>query len=468
MNAGMIEGGALRVAVIGTGYVGLVSGVCLAEKGHAVTCVDVDAAKVAQINRAEAPIHEDGLRELLQRNVGHRLRATTDLRRAVREADLSIIAVGTPYDGSQIDLSSIEQAAEAIGAALRDKTDYHVVVVKSTVVPGTTDGAVRAALERASGKRAGQDFGLAMSPEFLREGSAVTDFLNPDRIVIGANDARAADRMTELFAPFGDVDRVRTSNKTAEMIKYASNSLLATLISFSNEIGNLCAAVGELDVVEVMHGVHLDRRFSPLLADGRRVVPGFNSYVEAGCGFGGSCFPKDVRSLISHGVAAGVPMQILDAVVAVNERQPRQILRLLEKHFPDLAGLQIAVLGLAFKPGTSDVRESPAIPVISALRSRGATVLAYDPAAQREAARVLGTDRIVYCQGLEEAVQTADAILLITAWGEFRRLPALIAGRAPPPLLVDGRRMFDRRRFARYEGIGLGAAPAATHLGGAS
>jgi len=454
-------GSSLRIAVIGTGYVGLVTGACLAEKGHQVICVDVDATKVDQVNRAEPPIHEDGLRELLQRNVPDRLRATSDLRGAVLDAEISIIAVGTPFNGARIDLSFIQQAAGEIGAALRETSDYHVVVVKSTVVPGTTDGVVRNALERASGKQAGRDFGIGMSPEFLREGSAVADFLNPDRIVIGGQDRRTVDRMAQLFAPFGDVDLVRTSTRTAEMIKYASNSLLATLISFSNEIGNLCAADGDLDVIEVMRGVHLDRRFSPLLADGTRLVPGFNSYVEAGCGFGGSCFPKDVRSLIAHGVEAGVPMRILDAVVAVNEQQPQQILRLLEKHFPDLAGRRVAVLGLAFKPGTSDMRESPAIPVIAALQSRGATVLGYDPVAQQEAARILGSDRIIYCTRLEDAVREVDAVLVITAWEEFHRLPALIAGRNPQPLVVDGRRMLDKHLLARYEGIGLGCAPAA-------
>jgi UDPglucose 6-dehydrogenase len=450
------EASSLRVAVIGAGYVGLVSGACLAEKGHQVTCVDVDAAKVAMINRAEPPIHEHGLRELLQGNVPQRLCATTDLRRAVLDADVSIIAVGTPYDGARIDLSFVRQAASEIGSVLREKPDYHVVIVKSTVVPGTTDEVVGAALEGASGKQAGRDFGLGMSPEFLREGNAVEDFLHPDRIVIGGRDPRTVGRIAELFAPFGNVDLVRTSNRTAEMIKYASNSLLATLISFSNEIGNLCAAVGELDATEVMRGVHLDRRFSPLLADGTRIVPGFTSYLEAGCGFGGSCFPKDVRSLIAHGTEAGVPMRILDAVVSVNERQPQQMLRLLKKHCPDFAGLRVAVLGLAFKPGTADVRESPALPLISALRAGGATVLGYDPVAQQEARSILGTERIVYCRRLEDAVQTADAILLITAWEEFHQLPALIASRTNPPVVVDGRRMLDKHLIARYEGIGLG------------
>jgi UDPglucose 6-dehydrogenase len=445
----------MRVAVVGSGYVGLVSGACLADRGHQVMCVDVDTAKVAQINDAEPPIHEPGLRELLQRNVPSRLEATTDLRQAILGAELSIIAVGTPFDGARIDLSWVVEAARQIGAILRERTDYHVVVVKSTVVPGTTDGVVRATLEAASDKRAGVDFGIGMSPEFLREGNAVEDFLHPDRIVVGAHDERCADVMTQMFAAFGDVDILRTSNKTAEMIKYASNSLLATLISFSNEIGNLCAALGDIDVTEVMRGVHLDRRFSPLLADGTRVVPGFTSYVAAGCGFGGSCFPKDVRALIAHGRQAGVPMRILDAVIAVNEQQPQQILRLLEKQFPALADLQIAVLGLAFKPDTADMRESPAIPVIRALQSRGAAVRAYDPVAHREAASILGNDNIRYCADLEDALRAADAIVVMTAWDEFRALPELLEHRRPQPVVVDGRRMLDKQSFAPYEGIGL-------------
>jgi UDPglucose 6-dehydrogenase len=450
----------MKVAVVGTGYVGLVSGACLADQGHQVTCVDIDAAKVAQINDAVPPIHEAGLLELLQRNVPARLRATTELRQAVLESQLSLIAVGTPFDGTHIDLSFIVQAASEIGAILRDKADYHVVVVKSTVVPGTTDGVVRDALESASGKLAGSDFGIGMNPEFLREGSAVEDFLHPDRIVIGGHDQRALDLMAQLFAGFADIDVVRTSNKTAEMIKYASNGLLATLISFSNEIGNLCAAVGGVDVTEVMQGVHLDRRFSPLLVDGTRVVPGFTSYVAAGCGFGGSCFPKDVRSLIAHGREAGVPMRVLDAVIAVNDRQPQQMLQLLKKHFPNLEGLRIAVLGLAFKPGTADMRESPAIPVIRALQSQGAVVRGYDPVSQQEAERFLGTGNITYCERLQDAVQEVDAVVVMTAWDEFLTLPALLAGTDPQPLIVDGRRILDKRLFARYEGIGLkGAEP---------
>lgn len=444
----------MRVSIVGTGYVGLVSGVCLAELGHEVICVDMDSAKVDRIARGIAPIHERGLDTLLQKNIGRRLEATTDLHGAVTATDLTLIAVGTPFDGEAIDLDQIREASRQIGSALRDKGAYHCVTVKSTVVPGTTDDVVLPILETASGKRAGHDFGVGMNPEFLREGDAIHDFMHPDRIVLGGMDGRTVDVLADLYDVFPNVDTLRTSNKTAEMIKYTSNALLATLISFSNEIGNLCAAVGDIDVVDVMHGVHLDKRFSPILEDGTRLVPASTTYLAAGCGFGGSCFPKDVKALIAHGRQAGSPMQVLDAVIAVNHRQPEQVLRLLDRHFPSLEGVRTAVLGLAFKPGTDDVRESPAIPVIRALQQRGARIGAYDPVAVDEAKAVLPPGDVTYHETLEAAIQDADAVILMTAWEEFRTLPDLLASLEPQPLVVDGRRLLDKRRIARYEGIG--------------
>jgi UDPglucose 6-dehydrogenase len=445
----------MRISVIGTGYVGLVSGVCLAEKGHSVECVDIDAEKIEQIKRGIPPIYEKGLEALLRKNAGTALRASTNLRDAVLASDLSLIAVGTPFDGSEIDLRYIRAVAREIGLALRDKDGYHVVVVKSTVVPGTTDQVVLPILEEASGKLAGADFGVGMNPEFLREGEAVGDFMTPDRIVLGGHDERTLDALTELYAPFQGADVIRTSNKTAEMIKYAANSLLATLISFSNEIGNLCAALGGIDVVDAMEGVHLDKRLSPILADGARLTPAFTTYLAAGCGYGGSCFPKDVKALIAHGRAAGMPMSLLEAVVRVNEGQPREILRLLDKHFSSMVGTRTAVLGLAFKPGTDDMRESPSIPVVRELQARGALVQAYDPAARHEAEKLFSPDNITYSDTLEGALEDAEAVVLMTRWTEFDALPNLIARRTPQPLVVDGRRMLDKRHFLRYEGIGL-------------
>lgn len=445
----------MRVSIVGTGYVGLVTGVCLAQKGHQVICVDVDQEKVAQINQATPPIYERGLEELLKKNINVNLRATTDLYQSVIETDISLIAVGTPFDGSEIDLTYIKEASYQIGKALRDKSTYHVVVVKSTVVPGTTDDIVRPILEEASGKKAGVDFGVGMNPEFLREGEAIQDFMSPDRIVLGGIDDRSIDALEELYSVFDGVDKLRTNPKTAEMIKYTANSLLATMISFSNEIGNLCAALGGIDVVEVMRGVHLDKRLTPIMPNGDRIVPSFTTYLEAGCGFGGSCFPKDVKALIAHGENIGSPMRLLDAVIEVNEQQPQQVLSLLKKHFPSLKGIRIAILGLAFKPGTDDMRESPAIPVVKGLLAQGVEIKAYDPVAKHEAQKLFGDHQIVYCDDLAQALQNVQAVVLLTRWEEFRRIPELLTHLDPQPLLIDGRRMLDKNSIARYDGIGL-------------
>ena len=445
----------MKVSVMGTGYVGLVSGVCLAEKGHDVVCVDIDETKVEKINNGIPPIYEIGLEDLLKKNVGSRLNATTDLHSAVINSDLSLIAVGTPFDGELIDLTYIKTVSRQIGEALRDKDGYHVVVVKSTVVPRTTDDVVLPILESASGKKAGVDFGVGMNPEFLREGEAIDDFMHPDRIVLGGVDDRTHAVLEELYALFKGVDVLRTNNTTAEMIKYTSNSLLATMISFANEIGNLCASIGDIDALDVMKGVHLDKRFSPILEDGTRIVPGFTLYIEAGCGFGGSCFPKDVKALIAHGRRVGEDMQLMDAVIDINRNQPQQMLDRLNKHFSSVKDVTIAVLGLAFKPGTDDMRESPAIPVVNWLQQQGAKIKSYDPVARHEAEEIFGSSGIEYCNEVASAIDGAEVIMLITRWDDFKAIPRLLEGLDKQPLLIDGRRMIDKNSVARYEGIGL-------------
>lgn len=443
----------MKVSVIGTGYVGLVSGVCLAEKGHQVICVDVDQTKVDKINKGIPPIYEAGLEELLQKNIGSTLSATTDLRQAVMNTELSLIAVGTPFDGDEIDLKYIKLVSEQIGTVLKDKDAYHVVVVKSTVVPGTTDGIVLPILERTSGKKAGADFGVGMNPEFLKEGEAIPDFMYPDRIVLGGIDERSTDVLAKLYAMFRGVDQIRTNTKTAEMIKYTANSLLATLISFSNEIGNLCTTVG-VDVVEVMHGVHLDKRFTPILPTGERVFPSSITYLAAGCGFGGSCFPKDVKALIAYGNKMGSSMQLLQSVIDTNTAQPQRMVDLLKADYPDLAGKKVAVLGMAFKPGTDDIRESPAIPVTHTLLAEKAVVTAYDPIARHEAEKVFHK-QVSFYDDLEGAIAGVDAILIMTRWHHFQQLPELLANCEHPPLVVDGRRMLNKTDVLRYAGIGL-------------
>lgn len=445
----------MKISIIGTGYVGLVSGICLAAKGHDVVCVDLDAAKVNRINAGRAPIHEKGLDDLLAKHCGVNFRATTDLRSAVLESEISMIAVGTPFDGDEIDLKFIRAVATQIGAVLKEKDSYHVVLVKSTVVPGTTNEVVLPLVEKASGKSAGVDFGIGMNPEFLREGEAVHDFMNPDRIVLGGFDDRTLDVLEELYQPFENVDQIRTNPRTAEMIKYTANALLATMISFSNEIGNLCAAIPDVDVTGVMRGVHLDKRLSPILPDGSRITPSFTTYIEAGCGFGGSCFPKDVKALIAHGRKLGGGMELLDAVVNVNLAQPQRMLGLLKKHYPDLDGLRIAVLGIAFKPGTDDIRESPALPILEGLLAEKAQVIAFDPVARDEAEKVFGDGRIEFADSVAEAVMDAHAVLLLTRWPEFSQLPEVLANLDRQPLLIDGRRMISRTSVERYEGIGV-------------
>lgn len=443
----------MRISVVGTGYVGLVSGTCFAEVGHDCTCVDVDSAKVEKINKGIAPIHESGLDALLLKHVGRSLRATTDLRHAVLHSDITFVAVGTPFDGERIDLTYVRSAARQIGEALRHKSAYHVVVVKSTVVPGTTDGVVLPELEEASGKRAGADFGVGMNPEFLTEGVAVQDFMQPDRIVLGGIDARTVDVQREVYSGFAMTQVLATNNKTAEMIKYASNSVLATMISFSNEIGNLCSALGGVDVTQVMEGVHLARYFTTTLQDGRRITAPISSFLWAGCGYGGSCLPKDTKALSAHGARHGVPMPLLDAVISINLAQPAQMMALLKRHFPTLNGVKVSLLGLAFKEDTDDVRESPAITLAHELVAAGAVVRGYDPVAM-EAARSALPPEIELVDSLEAAVDSSQALLLVTRWAEFQRLPALLASRPPAPVLIDGRRALSPTSVPRYEGIG--------------
>jgi UDPglucose 6-dehydrogenase len=443
----------MKVSIAGTGYVGLVSGVCLAHYGHDVTCIDIDPTKVESINSGVSPIYEPGLDDLLAANVGVRLSGTTDLRKAVESTDITLIAVGTPFDGEHIDLRYVVQVATEIGEVLRDKVGYHTVVGKSTVVPGTTEGPVREALEAASGKRAGVDFGLGMNPEFLKEGEAIEDFMQPDRIVLGGVDDRSIDALAELYAPFQGVDVIRTSPRTAEMIKYTANSLLATMISYSNEIANLCTAVG-VDVADAFAGVHLDKRLSPILGDGTRITPSIATYLWPGCGFGGSCFPKDVKALIAYGEDNGSPMPMLRSVVDINNVQPKRMIDLLTRHYPDLTGRPITVLGVAFKPGTDDIRESPGIAIVQQLAERGALVTVHDPVAESAARKVL-PDSVRFADEVPDAIAGSDAILLTTRWSAYNDLAQAVRALDSTPLVIDGRRMLDKNQFERFEAIGL-------------
>jgi len=410
----------MRIAIIGGGYVGLVTGACFAKFGHIINIVEIDAKKAATINAGESPIHEQGLDALLERHAGERLSAGTDYS-PVAEADLSFICVGTPpaADGSA-DLSMVAAAGRSIGEALRDGECTHTVVVKSTVPPGTTAGLVVPMVLECSGR---DDIGFAMNPEFLREGRAVEDFLYPDRIVIGSRDDRSGDMVAAVYRGLS-APMVRCGLTPAEMIKYASNALLATKISFANEVGNVCKCLG-IDVYEVMEGVGMDHRVSA-------------HFLSAGVGFGGSCFPKDVAALVSLAESLGEEPSLLQSVLDVNDRQPLRMVRLLEERIGNLLGKRVAVLGLAFKDNTDDIRESRAIPVIAELLRRGAVVAAYDPLAVAPMRRIF--PEIDYAASAADALRDADACLVMTEWPEFSDLDGEF-DRMKSRVIIEGRRI---------------------------
>ncbi len=412
----------MKITVVGGGYVGLVSSVCLAELEHSVTLIEVDKKKVEAINSGVPPIYERGLDELLRRHVGRNLYATESYE-DLTSSDLTFICVGTPAgkDGSA-DLSIVESASVSIGKALMSKKEYHAVAVKSTVPPGTTQSLVMSEVLKHSCKSI-NEVGFAMNPEFLREGLAIQDFMKPDRIVIGSSDERAGNMVESSYQGI-DAPVLRTGLTAAEMIKYASNSFLATKISFSNEIGNICKKLG-VDVYEVMRGVGMDHRISPY-------------FLNAGVGFGGSCFPKDVSALIRLAENMELDPVLLKSVLEVNDRQPMKLVELLIKRKGDIKGNRVAILGLAFKNDTDDVRESRAELVIQELIRRGASIAAYDPKANASMQKKMPD--IEYCESASDALAGADACLVLTEWPEFGELDEefdLMRSR----VIIDGRRV---------------------------
>ena len=409
----------MHITIIGGGYVGLVTAACLSHLNYNTTVIEIFPEKVAAINRAEPPIYEDGLDTLLKTHISANLRATTQYT-PVQTSDVIFIAVGTPPnpDGSA-NLSYIIAATEAIADELaKSHAEYPVIVVKSTVPPGTTKNVVEPVIRR---KNPDLSFGICMNPEFLREGRAVEDFLHPDRIVVGSSDPKTIRIMYELYtgiaAPIIDVDPT-----AAEMIKYTSNALLATKISFANEIGNLCKQLG-VNVYEVMAGVGMDSRVSP-------------KFLNAGCGFGGSCFPKDVSALASIAREHGVTPTLLNAVLAVNDSQPLRMVELLETRIGSLSGKRIAVLGLAFKDNTDDVRESRSIPVIEALRRKGAVPVLFDPMAMDTMKAVFPDEE--YALSAAAALTHADGCLVMTEWPEFAKLSSEFDAMRER-VIIDGR-----------------------------
>jgi UDPglucose 6-dehydrogenase len=432
----------MNLAVFGTGYVGLVSGVCLANTGKKAYCIDIDENKIQKIRQGISPIYEPGLEELLKKNKDH-IVPTTDAAAAIKAAEVVMIAVGTPFDGQHIDLSYIRQAAKEIGQALRDTDRYVVVTVKSTVVPGTTMDVVRPIVLEESGKSE-EEIGFCMNPEFLREGNAVEDFKEPDRIVLGVSSPRAEEIMRRLYDGFPEADIMVTNPTTAEMVKYTANTLLALNISYANEIARICETLEGVDSEDVFAGVIKDKRISPIV-DGKRITPALTSYLRAGCGFGGSCFPKDVKALASFSRDRKVDGRLLEGLLHINKSQMEHIFQLgLETYQGEPK--RVAILGTAFKPDTDDIRESPGIRLAEFALERGMEVHVQDYKALENTKAEYG-DRLQYHDDPLEAVKGADIVYVATIWADYLNLSdeAFEAVIAEGAVMVDCRSLYKKR-----------------------
>jgi len=412
----------MKISVIGTGYVGLITGACFAKIGHTVYCVDIIPEKIEKINKKQSPIYEEGLDQILNETVGKTLFASLDLTESIKSTDITFICVGTPsLENGNIDLSYVFDISKKIINILSTKEDYHLLVIKSTVLPGTTEKIIEMFDKN--------DIGLCMNPEFLREGNAIYDFFYPDRIVIGEKDKKSGDILNELYKDF-NCPKMRLDLKTAEMIKYSSNAFLATKVSFINEIGNICKILG-VDVYEVARGMGLDSRISP-------------KFLEAGCGFGGSCFPKDVKALINYSKDLGYDTPLLRSVVNVNQNQPLKMIEILENKIGNLENKKIGVLGLAFKKDSDDIRESPSIAIIQKLLEKKSEVLAYDPKANNNMKYLF--PNIIYLESPQNLIESSDAILIVTDWEEFKYL------NYSEKIVIEGRRIFDQKQIG-HEGV---------------
>lgn len=424
----------MKISVIGCGYVGLVSAACLAHLGHKVVCIDHDPETVISINAGKPRFREPGLRKLLEegRQAG-RLTATEPGETPIIESDITFICVGTPDNAGIIDLKQIRAASRLIGRALAKKTGNHIVVTKSTVVPGTSVNIIGTEIKLLAPET---NFTLCMNPEFLRQGSAVKDFMNPDRIVVGSNDIEIAKVVLEIYKDL-DSEELLTSIQNAELIKYASNALLATLISFSNEISDICDGTPNSDVNVVMDGVKLDRRISTKI-DGEIITPEIVQYLVAGGGFGGSCLPKDIKALASYGASVGFPTALLNAVININKQRVPRTIQLAIDELDDLKDTNVTLLGLAFKPGTDDIRDSPSIEILKKLCENQANVTVWDPMAP--------VDCVSHFPNIKRsptpliALENADCCIIGTAWPELRGMNwSEISSHMRTPVIVDSR-----------------------------
>jgi len=432
----------LRISIIGMGFVGLVSATCIASKGFNVIATSLEERDVESVNLGKAPFYEKDLDELMKKTIDNeKLIATLDNQRAVINSDISFICVGTPMlEDKSIDLSYIYDCSVEIGKALKNKDKYHLIVTRSTVVPGTTRNLIGKTIEEYSGKKIGKDFGLCMQPEFLREGNAVYDTFFPNRVVIGELDQRSGDLLEDFWNEIykgKEIPLLRMNIESAEMVKYANNCLLATKVSFAMDIANICELMPNMDIIDVMRGVGLDDRINP-------------KFLNAGAGFGGSCFPKDVNAIIKFAKSRSFKPKVLTSVLNVNEYQAKHIVDIAEQLAGKLEGRRVTLLGLSFKPNTDDMRAAPSIRIVSELLSRGVfDIIGYDPKAMKTAQKTF-KKRIKYATSIEDALSNSECAFLLTEWDEFKHLtPDDFKNLMKIPNLVDGRRIYNYELFNR-------------------
>jgi UDPglucose 6-dehydrogenase len=440
-----------QISIFGLGPVGLVTAVCFARKGNQVIGIDPDGERLEKIRKKETPFFEPKLNQYLEETVADGTLSVTNNASLNTNSDLAYIVVGTPSrkDGS-MDFTYVRNAATAIGQSIRDSTHYQLVVVKSTVIPGTARTLVKPILQEESGKIAGKDFGLCSNPEFLREGNAVHDAESPDRIVIGSEDAEAITRLENFYKDFHGEPTppvVRTTHENAELTKYANNAFLAMKVSFINTIANLAERTPSADVKAIARGIGLDKRIG-------------SEFLNAGLGWGGSCFPKDLDALIRYSKATDYDPELIEAVVATNEKQKQKAVHLAKQALGSLKGKRIAILGLAFKPETDDMREAVSIPLIRSLLAEGANIVAYDPVAMQNA-RTIFRDTVSYAKDPAGCLDQADCCIIVTEWREFRTItPSTFLERMRRPVVIDGRRIYDAGQFSgagiRFLAVGLG------------
>jgi len=440
----------MKITIIGTGYVGLVSGICLASKGHRVVCVDLNSTIVESLNQGKPHIFENGLENLLIDVLqSGNFRADSDLNKNLADSDGVILAVGTPSTNGEIDLGQIIAVSKQIGLFLKDNNKFLPVVVKSTVIPSTTDTVIYNEIKNVCNDAT--RFGLGMNPEFLREGDAISDFMFPDRIVLGYDHPAVRNFLEIIYSPW-HCDKLYVNTRTAEMIKYANNTYLANLISLSNELSQVASVLGSIDMMDVIKGVELDKRWSPII-DQKRIEPGILTYLVPGCGFGGSCFPKDVAAIRTQGKKLGLEMQLTDAILSVNNEQPNQVVNILNKHI-DISSKKILLLGQEFKENTDDVRESASIKIVQELLKSQATVFAHDPIAIPNFQKVVPAHyNLHYIADWVEYIKIVDVVIVATRWSDYSKLHSCDLSNK---VLFDARRMFKKDSISAKQMLFIG------------